>query len=387
MNSEKFPYKIFLVYVIFYAGQSIYNTYLNLFLTDIGFTLTSIGVLSSISTLLLIFIQPLFGILSDKAKSKNTIIGVLVLISGILAMIFYIFTNKPIIALSVIVFTVFFSPTFSLQDNYTLELLEDSKWDFGQIRLGGTIGYAVTALILGFFIKDDYSQVFCVMSLLMGITAILYFAMPKIKGHRQKHQKVKYSDLIKNKALICIVGFNILYSMGVSFYFQFYPIYFRDELGASAAMVGALSFISAMSEIPFFMFAYKIEKKFGVEKVMLFAGIATAIRWVLLSFVTNPFLALAVNMLHGCGYVGFSYCLIKYISKVVPKHMRATAQTFNAVISIVFSKIIFGALAGAAGDMFGIQNVLLISCGLTVVGIILFKLTFKKAEASTIIEQ
>lgn len=387
MSLEKFPVKIFLVYVIYYAGQSIYNTYLNLFLIDVGFNLTVIGILSSIATLILILVQPLFGILSDKAKSKNVIISVLILLSASISLVFFFSKSQPIIALSVIIFTVFFSPTFSLQDNYTLEYLENTKWDFGQIRLGGTLGYAITAMIMGLFIKDDYSQVFMAMSILMGITGIIFLSMPKVQGHREKHQKVKYLDLLKNKPLVCIVCFNILYSMGASFFHQFYPVYFRNELGASAVMVGALSFVSAFSEIPFFLFAAKIEKKYGVEKVMVFAGIATAVRWLLLYFITNPYIALSVNLLHGCGYVGFSYCLIKYINKTVPKYMRATAQTFNALISIIFSKIIFGAIGGVAGDLFGIQNVILIAGFITVAGVIFFKLTFKKAEQSIKIEE
>lgn len=386
MNTERFPIRIFMVYVIFYAGQSMYNTYLNLFLTDIGFSLTVIGSLSSIATLLLILVQPLFGIISDKSKSKNHIIGVLLVVAAGHAMIFYLMTSRPIVAFAVIAFTVFFSPTLSLQDNYTLEYLEHSRWDFGQIRLGGTLGYATMAMIMGFFIKEDYQQVFIIMAIFLGLAGVMYFAMPRVSGHREKGQKVRYSDLIKNKALICIVCFNILYSMGASFFHQFYPIHFRDQLGATAVMVGALSFISAMSEIPFFMFAHKIEKRFGVQHVMLFAGVTTTVRWIMLAFVTNPYLALAVNLLHGCGYVGFSYCLIKYISRVVPKHMRATAQTFNALISVIFSRIIFGAIGGAAGDVIGIQNVMLISAGVTLVGVIVFKLTFKKAEATVQIE-
>lgn len=378
-KNEPFPIRIFLIYVIFYAGQAMYNTYLNLFLTDNGFSNTSIGIVQSISTVILVLVQPIWGIISDKSKSKNQIIGLLAVAVAIVCLSFYAFKTSLWLAFCVMLFTVFFSPAFTLQDNYTLEMLENSKWDFGNIRLGGTLGYAFCAMVVGFIIGNNYGNIFWMMSIFFIIAGTMYFFMPKVEGHRHKGTKVKYSALLKDKPLICMLIFNIIYFMGTSFYFQFYPIYFRDTLGASSQLVGMLSFTSAMSEVPFFWFAYKIEKRFGTEKVMLFAGIATAIRWILLYFVTSPYAVLGTSLLSGCGYVGFSYCLIKYINDTVPREMRATAQSLNAILGTIFSRIIFAPIGGMLGDMFELNNILLASGIIMMLGVILFKITFTRA--------
>ena len=49
-RGEPFPIKMFLIYVLFYAGQAMYNVYLNLFLDQNGFSKTQLGLLSSVST-------------------------------------------------------------------------------------------------------------------------------------------------------------------------------------------------------------------------------------------------------------------------------------------------------------------------------------------------
>ncbi len=379
MKSDKFPINIFLIYIIFYAGQAMYNTYLNLFLTDAGFSMTLIGGVQSASTIILVLIQPLWGIISDKSKSKNRIIGILLITTALVCLSFYMFKTTLWFSICVMMFSVFFTPAFSLQDNYTLELLEHSKWDFGHIRLGGTLGYAVCAMIVGFVIGNNYSSIFWMMSVFFFIVGGMYFLLPRVEGHRNKHEKIKYSNLLKDKPLLCMLIFNILYFMGTSFYFQFYPVYFNKVLGASSQMVGMLSFVSAMSEVPFFWFAYKIEKKFGVERVMMFAGLATATRWILLFFVTNHYMILGVNLLSGCGYVGFSYCLIKYINDKVPKGMRATAQSLNAILATIFSRIIFAPIGGVLSDHYGVKNVLIVGGFVMLSGALLFKLTFKKA--------
>lgn len=373
-----FPLRIFLVYVIFYAGQAMYNTYLNLFLTDTGFSMTAIGAVQSAATIVLVLIQPLWGVLSDKSRSKSRIVGVLALATALVCLSFYASKLSLWLAICVMLFSVFFYPAMTLQDNYTLEYLEGGRWDFGHVRLGGTLGYAFCAMLVGFIIGSNYGQIFWMMSIFFLAAGVMYFTLPQVRGHRQKHEKLRYSVLLKDKPLVCMLVFNILYFLGTAFYFQFYPIYFRDVLGASSRLLGMLSFCSAMSEVPFFWFAYKIERKFGVERVMLFAGLATALRWFLLFFVTNHGLILCVNLLSGCGYVGFSYCLIKYINDTVPKGMRATAQSLNAILGTIFSRILFAPLGGALSDLFGVRTMLLVAGVAMLCGVAFFRLVFRR---------
>ena len=369
-----------MVYVIFYAGQAMYNTYLNLFLNDSGFNMSAIGLVQSAATLALVLVQPLWGVLSDKSKSKNRIISLLALVTALVCLSFYAFRAALWLAFCVTLFTVFFNPIITLQDNYTLEYLEGRKWDFGHIRLGGTLGYAICAMLVGFVIGTNYGQIFWMMSIFFLAVCACYMTLPQVEGHRQKHEKVKYSILLKDRPLRWMLVFNVIYYLGTAFYFQFYPLYFRNELGASTRLVGMLTFFSAMSEVPFFWFAHKLEKKFGVKRIMLFAGAATALRWFLLFFISEPVAVLFINMLSGCGYVGFSYCLIKYINDTVPKSMRATAQSLNAILGTIFSKILFAPLGGVLSDLLGIRVMLLTAGIVMLCGVTLFAIAFRPPQ-------
>jgi PPP family 3-phenylpropionic acid transporter len=377
---DSFPARIFMVYVIFYAGQAMYNTYLNLFLNDSGFNMSAIGLVQSAATLALVLVQPLWGVLSDKSKSKNRIISLLALVTALVCLSFYAFRAALWLAFCVMLFTVFFNPIITLQDNYTLEYLEGRKWDFGHIRLGGTLGYAICAMLVGFVIGTNYGQIFWMMSIFFLAVCACYMTLPQVEGHRQKHEKVKYSILLKDRPLRWMLVFNVIYYLGTAFYFQFYPLYFRNELGASTRLVGMLTFFSAMSEVPFFWFAHKLEKKFGVKRIMLFAGAATALRWFLLFFISEPVAVLFINMLSGCGYVGFSYCLIKYINDTVPKSMRATAQSLNAILGTIFSKILFAPLGGVLSDLLGIRVMLLTAGIVMLCGVTLFAIAFRPPQ-------
>ena len=172
--------------------------------------------------------------------------------------------------------------------------------------------------------------------------------------------------------------FNIVYYIGTAFYYQFYSIYFQETLGASSGMVGMLSMFSALAEIPFFWFAAKLQKRFGTRNLLLFAGIATALRWFTLSFATSHWLVLVINMLNGCGFVGFNYSLIKFINDHVPKEMRATTQSLNGILGILFSRIIFTPIGGVLANRFGVQPVLIANGVLITLGTILFAVSYSR---------
>lgn len=377
---DPFPIRMFLVYVFFYAGQAIYNVYLNLFLNDHGFSNTELGFLSAVSTTALVLIQPLWGILSDKAKSKNRIVGILLFVCAVVGLSFYLSKAMIWLAFCVLCFNVFFNPAVTLQDNYTLEYLEGRRWDFGQLRLGGTIGYASCAALIGFAVGTDYDQIFWMVALFLVFTGINYLTLPKIAGHRRKKQKVKYTLLLKDRRLVCMFLFNIIYSLGTAFFFQFFSIYYRNELGVSSVMVGWLSTFGALAEIPFFWFAGRLQKKFGTKALMLFAGTAAACRWLLLASLTNHYAILCANMLSGCGFVGFSYSMVRFINDHVPKEMRATAQSLNGILGTFVSKIIFTPISGVLADHFSVSTVLYMNGSLMVIAVILFAVIFGKAE-------
>lgn len=359
MTKKDFPIRLFTLYVIFYAGQAVYNTYLNLYLNDIGFSKAQMGAITSISTLLILLTQPLWGLASDRTKNKNRILGLLFLGSAALSLAFYINTRYVFVLVVVSLLAMFYNPCMPLQDNLTLEILEKSgsKVDFGHIRLGGTIGYAITALVVGYFIHDAYRQIFYIFCAVMVICFFFIRSMAPVAGHRRE-QKNSYKQILKNPAMLCLVFFNLMFSLGSSIFYGYYPLYFQT-IGGNSSFIGLLMFACAFSEIPLWFFAGKIVNKFGYARMMVLAAIITSARWFLLYLVTNPVLIILVNLTHGMGFVSFSYCMLVYINKNVPKDMRATGQTVNALVVTIFTRVIGGYVIGYASDVLGVENMML----------------------------
>ena len=377
-DTGQFPFYMFLIYVIFYSGHAFYNTYTTLFLYENGLTQAQIGMVNVVFTTILVFLKPLSGVLSDKSKNKAQMIGLLLIANAAVCLAFYISATALWLALCVVLYQLVFQPVYTMQESYTIELMEKSRWDYGNIRLGGTLGYVAGAFIAGIVIGDDYGRIFWIMAIVYGVSGVLQLFSRPIAGQRKQKEKVKYSVVFHHAPLMCLIGFQLLSSLGSSFG-MYYSIYFRHTLGAPSELLSWMTVVAALSELPFFWYANRIERSIGTQNFMTIAVSATVLKMMLLSFVTNPYVVLGLQVLGGMAVVGNGYSILKYINDVVPKQMRTTAMMVNAIVVTIFSSVVCAPLVGVLDAQLGTQTVLIVGSAISIGAVILFSAIFPVA--------
>jgi len=366
-----FPIVMFLLYVFTYGATAIYSTFLGLYLTSIGFSQPQIGMAISISTLFALIAQMAWGVLSDRAKRKNTVVHVLFIGCMVAALLYYV-SQHIVFVTAVLTMYVFFSTGMPpCMDNIVLESSEGKRWNFGQIRMGGTIGYCVGVLLIGFVIQEEYARIFYMTAIALLFCLLFSLKLPTVPGHRTGKHKSGFRVVLKNRPLMILIAYNLSYAMGMSFFYSFYPIYF-NSIGGTSGHVSVMMFFCAVTEIPCLYLANRVVKRFGVERVLIISGLIGALRWLLLSFLRDPTLIIAANTLHGISYTGFAYCLVVYINETVPQDLKATSQSFNVLIGSVFSRLILGYVGGLASEAFGANNILLVACVVLLVSTSMF---------------
>ncbi len=373
-----FPYTLFFVYVMFYSGMAVYNTYLNLYLDKVGLDYSQIGTIITISTLCVLPVQLLCGMISDRSKSKTFIVSALLLISALVVLLFNISSSFFYLLLIVSLFAVCFNPISPLLDNYATSRLQGSVWDFGQIRMGGTIGYCITVLVVGLFLDGRYEKIFFLVSLLLIAGVLLSMRLSPLR-EKNSGRYICFRSLLRNRTLIGLIIFNFSFCLGLNFFYSFYPIYFTT-IGGDSSLVGVMIFICAVTEIPMLMVIGRIINKIGIRNALVFAGIITTMRWTLLFLSSNPITAILINALHGVGFTSISYSLVIFISRNVPDDMKATGQSLNALVSSVVSKVVCGYLGGIATESFGPKNVMALSAILMFFSTVVFYLWGRKRK-------
>ncbi len=376
-NTTKYPLVFIFYYGFIYMNYGIYNIFIPVFLNDAGYSGSSLGILLALGPLIAIAAQPFWGIAGDRAKTKNSVLRIILCGSVISVLFLNISSSFLYLAFILSVFAFFHLSINTLSDTITLEHIEKTRWNFGPIRLAGTLGFAVMAVITGKAASYNINHIFTAYIIVSIAALFSTFRIPVIKGHQSGEEKMSFGILFKNKELMLLMLFNFILMSSMGFYYSFFPVYF-EQLGGGRTLMGVAYVIAALSETPFLLFASRIFSKFNTKYVLLLSSLAIAIRWLLFYMVEDVYIILPVMLLHGFSFIVLSYFMAMYVNKEVPKELRTSGQGMNWVIQIGISRIAGSIAGGLLVDIMGIRKVFLYNSMMVFLTAIVFVIIFIK---------
>lgn len=330
--------------------------------------------LLSLGPLIAMLGQPIWGALGDRAKTKNSVLALLLIGSGVSIMFFSLSHQFIYLLVLICVFMFFQTSIFALSDAITLEELDRRpKWNFGRIRLGGTIGFATMSLVFGFVAKSHINAMFPVYAGTMVAALLLLWCFPPAASRQVNVTGKRFRELFRNGKLMFYLGINFIVQVTLGYYYAFFPIYFK-EMGADSLLLGWSMVISSMSELPFLLFSGWIFKRISISMILIIAALGSAVRWFLFSIIDQPHWILPVQMLHGIIFIVLSVTLATFINREVPSEWKASGQTLNGLLSLGAARIIGSFLGGIMSAAYGMRQVFLYSSWVSMATVVVFGL-------------
>jgi len=385
-----------------YSLTALYYPFIGVYLTkeSTGFDEFLLGILFAVGPLVSV-VAPLFwGRMSDKARHKNSVIIIIVLLS----VIFYsmIAVSMNFIWLLVMLMAVMFciSPFGGLVDNITLEYTTKKDRNYGVFRVMGTFGFGVTAVLCMNYAEQYKYFVFVLYAICAVVCSVFIYIMPKIKGYdshfnrddksqnenintEEKVSELSFLSLLKDKNVVIMLILVGVGQFSFGFYFNFFPNYFINDLNQPGWLWGVSVLLNAWGEIPFFFYFKKIMDKLGIKTVAVIASVVCVFRYVCFAYFTNVWLLLITCFVTGLMPTILVYCLSKYLNDTIPKEKRAVGQSMVYGLGNGISKVLAGLLGGALMGLFGMKVSLLFCSALTLVTLIpLMKIKIDSKKAS-----
>ncbi|SEN03995.1 MFS transporter [Paenibacillus sp. OV219] len=363
-------------YFFLYMGNAVYGTFIPLYFQHVGFTQSQIGTLLSLGPLVAIMAQPVWGLLSDRARTKNSILLMLIAGTGVSVLLFPLTNMFLLLLLFICIFTFFQSSIFTISDAVTLEVLDKrGSGNFSLIRMGGTFGFAIMSILFGLLAQKRIDLLFIVYTLILVACLLLALRFPKIEGHQKRGNKVSVWILFRNRKLMLYIGANFVFQITLGYYYAFFPLYFK-ELGGDSAWLGWSMVISSLSEVPFLLLSSRIFKRVPVSFILLGAGAAAALRWYLNSVVHHAYLLLPIQALHGLIFIVLSVTMAIVINKEVPNELKASGQTLNGLLSMGVARIIGSFFGGITSEAIGMRQTFFYSSVIATICIVIFACAF-----------
>lgn len=352
MESKRLELKMRIVYLVSYGAIATFLPFLTVYLQAKGLDYGEIGILLAIFSITGVIVQPFWGYLTDKYLDKQKTILILMLGSSVAALAFSISYTFLALLLSIILFLTFQSPIMPVLDAYSYEIIDDHRSIlYGRLRVMGSLGYALSALGMGLVVNT------------LGVTPIFFFYTGlillaaaltlQIRHHGETvYEKLNMSDvgrLMKdNRFLMYVLALGVM-NIAIGSTNSYLPILVL-ETGGQLGHIGLISFMIAMSELPFFFFGDSFIRKYGVLNIFGIGMLVYAGMYLGDSFLRNYTAVLFVQLFQGIAFSFFIIAGLHYLNSIVAPNMKTTAMTIYGAVTGV------GHFTGNAAGGFLLEN-------------------------------
>lgn len=336
-----------------FTTMAIVVSYFPLYFDYQGYSKVEIGILYSIGPFVSIASNLIWGIASDRFHTIKRML-ITILIGQIVALVAVGYTNSlygMIAAMSLFYF--FQTPVNPLTDSLTLLTVSKSGKSYASIRVFGSLGFAASAMFFGMVLKGQVAQ-HAVVLCLCTISVSLLFSFT-LKDQQGSYRKMEFSNILKiigqRKFIWFLVGILIV-SVAHRMNEGFLALSLR-QMGAGDEIIGWSWMASAISEIPVFFFLSKYGHKFKELPLLAVASLMYAIRFLLVSVVSDPGWVIAIQTMHSVSFGIYFFTSLRFLQLLIPDEYRATGQAVYTVVWSGIAGLLSGTIGGALLQLWG----------------------------------
>jgi MFS transporter, PPP family, 3-phenylpropionic acid transporter len=330
-SSLKTTFQLF-YFLTFFGFGSLFPL-LSVYLKDaVGLSGTEIGTIMSISPIVMIFVQPIWGMVSDYTRKPVMVLASALLSTALIGLI-YSSVHQYIWLLVVAAFLAFTqSAIVPLSDSITLNYVQKTKGSYGSIRLWGAIGFALSVLVGG-RLSEQFSIgiIFYVFAFILLLSAILAWRLPRESQTMNVEIRQGMAQLFKipKFVLFLVVTFLVF---GPIYANNFYFGVFVKEIGGTLTGVGLAFLLAAGSEAPFMKVADGLIRRYGMLAILGFAATISAFRWLFYFFEPSLTLVYATTVAQGFSVGLFIPAALQYVRDIAPDSVRVTAVSLYSAV-------------------------------------------------------
>jgi MFS transporter, PPP family, 3-phenylpropionic acid transporter len=285
-------------------------------------------------------VPPLWGILADAFQARAKLLRIASV--GSACSLFLLVPAKGVLQhmLAMAVFCFFRSPLVSLADAIAHAALADKGERFANIRIWGSVGFALFALLSGQLKSSSHVMLLLMLS---GASYLLSAAAAfGVKSPRTAKEPWIFGRTLKQlkePTMPLLLLATAIYYSGHATFDVYYGLHLKN-LHFDDSFVGLAWATGVAVEIALMMVAPRILKNTPSAHLLAFSGIIAALRWYCLSQATSALGLLSIQPLHGVTFGLWYLSLVKTIQDNAPEALRASLQSF------VLSAMGLGMMAG-----------------------------------------
>ena len=360
-------------YFFYFASLGAFIPYWSLYLKHLGFAPGQIGELSAILLATKIIAPNVWGWIADHTGKRVWIIRVAAFVGmSIFATVLIVRDYWPLL-LVLAGFSFFWNAALPQFEAATMNHLGESKHLYSRIRLWGSVGFIVVALLLVPLLQHQGIEIlpWIILVLLLCIWINTLFVQEAITSTIQR----KKASLIKaccQPTVIALLLACFLIQASHGPYYAFFSIYL-EEHNYSRSIIGQLWSLGVIAEVGVFFWMHRLLPKFGAKVLLSMAMALTILRWWLIAMFADslPILIFA-QFLHAASFGLFHAAAIHLIDQYFSGSIQGRGQALYSSISFGLGGSLGSLMSGYTWDSIGPSYVYLLAMGVAALALMQF---------------
>jgi len=316
-----------LYYFVAFSVMGVFLPYLPPWLEEQGIVGTRMGMVLGTRPVAMILSPVLFGLLADRLGLRGSLLrwvasGALAVAAVLLGLAASGQLGFWSIFVLLLLFSILRTPLTSLADATVLE----GSAVYGPVRLWGSLGFLVTALLIGKYLDWGTRLRWpFALTLALCLTVVATFWIPSHRNRFQQprlgHRRRLLSRGDFRLLLLIVAGWQLshsAYDLCISLYLH--------HLGASHFQVGGAWAIATLSEVLLMALAGKL-LEWTSSATLLVVGVAgTMLRWIAVALAPSLGTLLWLQPLHALSFALVWIAALECLRERAEPHAMATAQ-------------------------------------------------------------
>ncbi len=308
-----------------------------------GLNAEQIGAIVASGIVMKVLVNPLVAHQADRLGERKRLIAALVVMS-FFSFLLFSFTRSfwPILFVNCL-FLSFWSPAMPLMESLTLHSSHKFGFDYGRIRLWGSITFMVAAVGIGYILRGGSNDlIFTAIALMMILTCLSAFWLPDIRSTAKRQSQLAFTAILRDRTFVIFLVGTTLIQASHAVYYGFGTIHWQ-RAGIGSDIIGWLWAEGIVIEIVLFMYGARVLSKVGPSRLIAIAGLAGAIRWAGTGYTTALPALVFLQALHGLTFGAAHLGAMHFIQSRIAPEFSATAQSLysSAVMGIGMGLAIF----------------------------------------------
>jgi len=318
-------------YFFYFALLGLILPYLAIYLDGLGFNSRQVGEVLAIVTVTKIIAPSLWAAIADRMAQPLVMFKIGALLSLIsFSLLFYI-SHYWAMVTCLALFTLFSTAILPQLEVHTLKTLRHSNKLYARVRLWGSIGFIVLAVLAGEAMDRFGYQIFILLGIIVLISLFLTTLLLKsrIKPVLAEVNQAQLPSITAKLFDVRFVSFfvaGLLLQISFAPYNSFFALFLRD-FDYSGLTIGLFIGLGVVAEIVAFIYMGSLFKHCSINTLLVLSLIVSAARWFLMPLIADlPFWLALSQLSHAVSFAIYHSASMQFISSHFTKRQQGRGQ-------------------------------------------------------------